>query len=406
MINVMYRDFSNISYHEVVKLKNELLEKLANIMDKRSYERALRDDHTYRVPRACGITVHTAIGCPNACLYCYIQDMGFEFRSAKPYPLNGMQIVVSLLANEYFLPGLTYLAFGSVSDPFISKPVSERTLEYIHHISSYLGNPIQFSTKAFLDERLVERLKSYRRRISPLITIVTIEKSNILEPNAPPPELRLETITNLRKAGFKPFLFLRPIMPGINVDEIDELLNLAKQAGAYGVVIGGFRITRRIIDRLSKAGFDVTHILRRIGKKRRLTNKQVNIVLADIKRQVLKQAKEHGLRAVLSACCAMTIVLNENGENVPCANCCFANGMCVEQFCGNNCRTKVPEISLDDLKIAIEDIFDTNVKDIEKRGYTLYVYLKGRARSLSRKYIQGKMAMLSTLYRHRIVVKL
>ena len=93
------------SYVNIMALKQKLLKDLACKLNKHDYLVAINDPHARRLPRACGITIHTAIGCPNACLYCYIQDMGFEFKEAKPYPLNEIQIVIALLANEYFLPG-------------------------------------------------------------------------------------------------------------------------------------------------------------------------------------------------------------------------------------------------------------------------------------------------------------
>jgi len=331
--------------------------------------------------------------------------MGFEFREAKPYHLNGIQMVTALLANEYFLPRLTYLAFGSISDPFISKTVAERTLEYIKAISKILKNPIQFSTKAILTEEYIEHMRTHKSIICPLITIVSIKKSNILEPRAPSPEKRFALIRSLSKAGFKPFLFLRPLMPGINIDEIDDLLREAKDHGAYGVVIGGFRITRRIIERLRKAGLNVNEIIKRTPVKR-LSSKQINIMLSDIKKEALEIAKEKGLRAVLSACCAMTLTLNTYGKEIPCASCCYANGMCVERYCGNNCKAKVPKLPLDDLKLAVERTVGSRIKDIEIERFKVTITLREKPRRKNRReYITGLTRMLSTLYRHKVMLR-
>jgi len=333
--------------------------------------------------------------------------MGFEFKEAKPYPLNEIQIVIALLANEYFLPKLTYLAFGSISDPFISKIVAERTLEYIETTSKILGNPIQFSTKAILVEEYIKRMSLYKNIICPLVTIVSINKSksNVLEPRAPSPESRLALIKSLSKNGFKPFLFLRPLMPGINTDEIDDLLTEAKSNNAYGVIVGGFRITKRIIERLRRAGFNISEIIRRTPVKR-LSNKQINVKLSDIKREALEIAREKGLRAVLSACCAMTLVLNAYGKETPCANCCYANGMCVERYCGNNCKAKISKLPLDDLKVAVERTTNSKIKDIEVKRLEVVITLREKPRHKGRKeHIIGLTRMLSTLYRYKITLK-
>ncbi|MEM4497864.1 MAG: radical SAM protein, partial [Nitrososphaerota archaeon] len=48
------------------------------MLDERELEVARRDPHARRLPRPCGLTVHTGLGCKFGCLYCYIYDMGFS----------------------------------------------------------------------------------------------------------------------------------------------------------------------------------------------------------------------------------------------------------------------------------------------------------------------------------------
>ncbi|RLE48920.1 MAG: radical SAM protein, partial [Candidatus Methanomethylicota archaeon] len=184
-----------------------------------SISKAKSDFHAKRKPRPCGLTIHSAIGCPNSCLYCYIQDMGFDFAEAKPYGLTGDELLYALLTNPYFIPSRwgTFLAFGSIADPF-NVAATNKTIEYLNTIS-ILGNPCQFSTKAHIDEDLALKLSSINTPISPLVTIVTIEKARILEPLAPSIEERLETIRNLKEKKLKPMLFLRPIIPGVTDNE-------------------------------------------------------------------------------------------------------------------------------------------------------------------------------------------
>jgi DNA repair photolyase len=81
---------------------------------------------------------------------------------------------------------------------------------------------------------------------------------------APSPAKRLESISNLAQAGLKPFLFLRPILPGVIASgEYEALISEAIRSGAKGVVLGGLRVTRRIIETMKKKKIDVSEILRR-----------------------------------------------------------------------------------------------------------------------------------------------
>ena len=287
----------------VLEFKEKLRNKIGELLSRSEREKAIRDHHAKRKPRPCGMTIHTGIGCNLRCTYCYIEDMGFKW-SIEPYPLNGLQLVYALLSNPYFVPGETgtLIAIGSVTEPFhgITK---KKTFEYIECISKYLKNPIQFSTKMYLNKEEARILKNIEPKISPLITIVSIKQYSKLEPLAPSPEKRFETIKNLREAGLKPILFLRPIIPGIIEEEYYEILEKAREYGAIGIVAGSLRVTPLILERLRKAGIPVDEIIRRIRKPLK-PNVQVSVDTSDIKKEILRTAEKLGLIPFPEACMA------------------------------------------------------------------------------------------------------
>jgi DNA repair photolyase len=292
---------------EILEEKSRLRELLSSQLSESEKKSAERDYHAKRPPRPCGITVHTAIGCVYQCRYCYIYDMGFKIE-VKPYPLRGLQLAYALLSNKYFIPGSrgTYLAIGSISEPF-HPAVVNKTLEYIEVFYRYLNNPVQFSTKAYLSSQVCERLANISsKKISPLVTIVSLSESASLEPYAPNPEKRFETIRNLREAGLKPFLFLRPVIPGLTEKEYEEIIDLAVEHGAIGVVAGTLRVTRRILSELREAGLDVSAINRRlkIPVEKMRSNVQYDVYTSDIKSQVANYARRKGLVFFPSACMA------------------------------------------------------------------------------------------------------
>ncbi len=283
--------------------KKKLAEEIANRLTPDEREAAEADHHAKRPPRPCGMTVHTGIGCSMGCIYCYIYDMGFP-GNATPYPLSPLQLVYALLRNPYFIPGPegTLVAIGSVTEPFLPE-TREKAMAYIEAIARHLGNPIQFSTKMTLTPEDAERLRRADPGISPLVTIITLRHSRVLEPNAPPPEERLETIRTLRRAGLKPILFLRPIIPGVTEEDAPELLREARRSGAAGVVLGGLRVTRGILARLEAAGIDTGEIKRRLPRPPR-GREQVPIVIRDIKERLTREAERIGLPVFPQACMA------------------------------------------------------------------------------------------------------
>jgi len=296
-----------MSIKQLLEEKSRIRNIVGSLLSDSEKVLAKRDFHAKRPPRPCGITVHTAIGCIFQCKYCYIYDMGFK-REVKPYPLTGLQLVYALLSNKYFIPGLrgTYLAIGSVSEP-LHPVVVDKTLEYVEYFYKYLNNPVQFSTKAYVNKQVAVKLASLsNKRISPLVTIVTLSESRNLEPYAPSPEKRFETIRNMREAGLKPFLFLRPIIPGLTEKEFKEIINLATEYGAVGVVTGSLRVTKRILEELREVGVDVSAIYKRleVPVEKMREHVQYNVYTIDIKTKIAEYVRGKGLIFFPSACMA------------------------------------------------------------------------------------------------------
>ncbi len=290
-------------FDEINALKEEIRDRLSRKLSKKEIREAVHDPHAHRRPRPCGLTVHTGIGCPLRCVYCYIYDMGFQ-NNIKQYPLSPEQLVYALASNPYFIPGRngTLIAMGSVTEPFLPQ-TKDLSIRYIEAITKYLGNPIQFSTKMYIDKRDAWRIADIDPDISPLITIITIKHRAELEPYAPLPELRFRTIENLSEAGLKPILFYRPIIPGIAEEEYEEILVRAKAAGAIGIVAGGLRVTKNILSRLSEKGVPVKEILRRITGPLH-DNEQVPVMVSDIKMRIKDKALSLGFIFFSQACMA------------------------------------------------------------------------------------------------------
>ncbi|MEM4021243.1 MAG: radical SAM protein [Nitrososphaerota archaeon] len=284
--------------------KLELASRLESTLDERELESARRDPHARRLPRPCGLTVHTGLGCKFGCLYCYIYDMGFS-RAPRPYPLSGLQLAYALALNPSVAPGGdgTLMAFGSVTEPFMEE-TADKALEYLDAVARLLGNPIQFSTKAWIDEMLAARLGSVPDRLSALVTIVTTSLHGALEPGAPDPEKRFQSIRMLSSHGVHVCLFLRPMLPGLSERELEDILARALDSGAAGVVLGSMRVTRGIIERLRAAKYPhMGEIMRRIPGELK-PGKQVTLKMGDVKRRITRLAEELGLRAYPSACAA------------------------------------------------------------------------------------------------------
>jgi len=392
-----------VSFRELERAKVLARSRLESSLSHESVLRARSDFHARRSPRPCGLTVHPGLGCSAQCAYCYVEDMGFDFGAIRPYALTGSELAYALLSNPHFFPTLsgTYLAFGSVTEP-LHPVVLDRTMSYLSSVSGWLGNPCQLSTKFPVSERVAARIASLRGSpINPLVTIVTLERSRLLEPRAPDPALRLESIRVMRRAGLKPMLFLRPIIPGVNDDELDDIVSAAKEAGAYGVVVGGLRVTRRILERLERLGLDTREIRRRLTSKP-VGAAQVPVATEDLKREAIEEAKRRGLVPFRSACCANTYnVLLQRGVRVPCAGLCFLTDLCTS--CPVNCRGMEVEVDEEDLRYAVKRLSGEAPEEVGVAGPVVYVRLKAASRSRARR-VARELRALEPLIRKRVAV--
>ncbi|MCD6349041.1 MAG: radical SAM protein [Candidatus Korarchaeota archaeon] len=359
-----------------VRIRAELSSKLT----RKERREALEDGHAHREPRPCGLTIHPGRGCSYGCLYCYIEDMGIPREPELPN-LNGLQLAYAIASNPYTLVGNngTFLAFGSVTEPFLPR-IREKTIEYLEAVRKYLGNPSQFSTKAYLSEEDVKVVAAADPSVSALVTVPALEWAKRLEPYAPSPELRFKTIENLLSAGLHVSLFLRPLIPGITEDEGPKILRRVADLGARGVVLGALRVTRSILEKLESIG--LKDLEARMTRKPRDAKDQVPLNTGDLKRMLSSMARELGLRIFPSACSA-----NVNAHGLGCHMCEMGP-----------CDGPLPEYDPEEIEQSLEGL------GIEARilpkGTSIIVYVRGGSKRAKR-----VKHLVSTATRRRVIVR-
>ncbi|OYT54316.1 MAG: DNA photolyase [Desulfurococcales archaeon ex4484_217_2] len=312
---------------------------------------AVGDWHARRKPRPCGLTVHPGIGCDYACAYCYIPDMGFSFKS-KPYGLSGLQLAYAIASNPHVALGLngTFLAYGSVTEPFLEK-IRNKTYEYLKATTLYLGNPTQISTKAYISYDDALKLREITNgKLSILVTIITLRHYKKLEGNAPSPNLRFQTLYNLKRAGFNPVLFLRPIIPGVNDHELADIIEGALSYGIKRVLVGSLRVTFRILAKFRALNIPTNEIERRVLREPKSFKEQVPVKTTDIKRKIAKICDKLGVKVYYQACqvCAEDF-------NIPCCLPCSVKYEC--------CRETI-SYDVDEVKVFLETLCKTRIEKI------------------------------------------
>jgi DNA repair photolyase len=179
-------------------------------------------------------------GCEFACKYCYARYT-HEFMEMQPEEFEQKifikQNAAWLLEQELkqVRPG-EEIALGTATDPY--QPVERRarvTESLLEVLARQSGLRIGIVTKSTLIERDIALLQRIAER-NTLVLHLTITTPNaklarLLEPRAPRPDLRLQTVSRLRQAGLRTGILCSPLLPGIT-DTGRALDSIAKKAKA------------------------------------------------------------------------------------------------------------------------------------------------------------------------------
>jgi DNA repair photolyase len=189
-------------------------------------------------------TVNPYRGCEFACTYCYArythEFLGDDARSFET-DIYVKQHVAAALRRDLARrvePGEA-IAIGTATDPY--QPAERRygtTRALLEVFAQQRGHVLSVTTKSSLIRRDRELLADVGRHndlvVNFSLTSLDAMLARRLEPRAPTPARRLQTMRLLRDAGIEIGLFLMPILPGITDDRatLDGVISAAGGAGA------------------------------------------------------------------------------------------------------------------------------------------------------------------------------
>jgi DNA repair photolyase len=181
-------------------------------------------------------------GCEHGCVYCYARPShaylglspGLDFESRLFYKPQA----AALLAAELRKKGYSCrpIALGSNTDPY--QPVERRVgiTRSILEVLRDFRHPITIVTKSALIQRDLDILaKMATQRLAMVtISVTTLDRglARRMEPRASTPERRIETIAALAAAGVPTGVLTAPMIPALNDNEMEQILERAWGAGA------------------------------------------------------------------------------------------------------------------------------------------------------------------------------
>ena len=190
-------------------------------------------------------------GCEHGCVYCFARptheylgfSSGLDFETKIMVKEDAPELLRAELSSAKWKPQVVVMS--GVTDPY--QPI-ERKLQLTRRCLQVLAefrNPVAIITKGALVSRDVDilgEMASYGAAAVYLsITTLDPNLANILEPRASTPQLRLDAIETLSRAGVITGVMTAPIIPAINEHEIPAILSAAAAAGARSA---GYTVVR------------------------------------------------------------------------------------------------------------------------------------------------------------------
>ncbi len=189
-------------------------------------------------------TINPYRGCEFGCKYCYARYTHefMELRDGRDFErkiyakVHAPELLRAELreAKDKGLP----IALGTATDPY--QPAEKQfqiTRRLLEVLAEFEGLDFSITTKGVLIVRDLEllRVQAAQHRFSVHMTVTTTNArlARLLEPKAPPPAKRLETVAQLAGAGIRVGVNAMPILPGLT-DAPRALDELARQAAAAG----------------------------------------------------------------------------------------------------------------------------------------------------------------------------
>ncbi|WDI32267.1 PA0069 family radical SAM protein [Hyphococcus flavus] len=181
-------------------------------------------------------------GCEHGCIYCFARPThaymglspGLDFESklfAKP---SAPKLLEKELSDKNYRPQV--IAMGTNTDPY--QPIERKfqIMRGILGVFSKFNHPVTILTKSQNITRDLDILgpMAEKNLTRAMVSITTEDKAlaRSMEPRASAPKWRFEAINKLVDAGVSTGIMTGPMIPGLNDDEMEGIMEKAAELGA------------------------------------------------------------------------------------------------------------------------------------------------------------------------------
>lgn len=181
-------------------------------------------------------------GCEHGCVYCFARPthayMGLSAGLDFEAKLFAKPDAARMLERELVKPGYEprTIAIGTNTDPYQPVEREWRIMREILEVLEAHDHPVGIVTKSALVMRDIDILARMAEKglAKVALSITTLDRklARTMEPRAATPPRRLEAMRALSDAGIPVSVMVAPVIPALNDQEVERILESAHTAGA------------------------------------------------------------------------------------------------------------------------------------------------------------------------------
>ncbi|CEG57204.1 PA0069 family radical SAM protein [Legionella fallonii] len=181
-------------------------------------------------------------GCEHGCIYCYARPShaymnlspGIDFESKIFYKIDAAKLLEKELNKDNY--ECKPIVLGANTDPYQPVEAKLKITRSLLEVLNRYQHPVALITKGSLIERdkdiLVEMASQNLVKVAVSVTTLSRKLKHIMEPRASTPAARLAVMRHLSEEGIPVRVMVAPIIPMVNDEEMEKIMQAAHEAGA------------------------------------------------------------------------------------------------------------------------------------------------------------------------------
>jgi len=181
-------------------------------------------------------------GCEHGCIYCFARpshgylglSTGLDFETKILVKPDAPALLAAELSKPNYKPAV--IALGTNTDPYQPLEREMKITRGIFETLARFNHPFSLVTKSALVLRDLDVIGPMAKKnlVRVFLSITTLDRhlANTMEPRASTPTRRLAAVKALNEAGVPTGVMAAPMIPALNDDELEAILEAAKAAGA------------------------------------------------------------------------------------------------------------------------------------------------------------------------------